>query len=244
MREVVHDGMPWQERAARVRAGAGEYADVPAEVGPALMQDLFDTILRTSFDAVVLCDRVSGEYLEVSDSFCRLTGYSRAELLGRSSVELGLVDPLGVRLTAEADAALGHEGMYENTVTRRDGTRRIIEFTHSFLREEYTLVVARDVTSRWERERELDRLARIDELTDVLNRRGFAEATDLLLEDARRDSATVHLVMLDLDGLKPINDELGHEYGDRALVGVATALRAAFGPRAVAGRLGGDEFAV
>ncbi|GAB3858441.1 hypothetical protein GCM10028801_18500 [Nocardioides maradonensis] len=102
------EAMPWQERAARVRAGAGEYADVPAEVGPALMRDLFDTILRTSFDAVVLCERVTGAYLEVSDSFCRLTGYTRAELLGRSSVELGLVDPAGVRMIAEADAVLGH----------------------------------------------------------------------------------------------------------------------------------------
>lgn len=244
MREAMRGSMPWQERAARVRAGASEYADVPAAVGPELMRDLFDTILRTSFDAVVLCDRVSGEYLEVSDSFCRLTGYDRAELLGRSSVDLGLVDPLGVRMTAEADAVLGHEGMYENTVTRSDGTRRIIEFTHSFLREDYTLVVARDVTSRREREIELDRLARFDELTDVLNRRGFGEATDVLLEQARTESATVHLVMLDLDGLKPINDDLGHEFGDQALIAVASAMRAAFGPQAVVGRLGGDEFAV
>ncbi|GAB4007988.1 hypothetical protein GCM10028772_21220 [Nocardioides ultimimeridianus] len=238
------DGMAWQDRAARVREGSAEYADVPATVSPELMHDLFDTILRTSFDAVVLCDRRSGAYLEVSDSFCRLTGYDRAELLGRNSVELGLVDPLGVRMTAEADAVLGHEGMYENTVTRRDGTRRIIEFTHSFLREDYTLVVARDVTSRREREIELDRLARFDELTDVLNRRGFGEATDLLLEQARTESATVHLVMLDLDGLKPINDDLGHEFGDRALIAVAAAMRAGFGPQAVVGRLGGDEFAV
>ena len=237
------EAMPWQERAARVRGGAGEYADVPAEVSPALMSDLFDTILRSSFDAVVLCERVSGAYLEVSDSFCRLTGYSRAELLGRSSVDLGLVDPAGVRMIAEADVVLGHEGMYENTVTRRDGTQLVIEFTHSFLRDEYTLVIARDVTLRRERERELDRMARVDDLTEVLNRRGFGEATRRLLDGARGAGDTVHLVMLDLDGLKPINDELGHEFGDQALIGVAASLRSAFGPRAVVGRLGGDEFA-
>jgi diguanylate cyclase (GGDEF)-like protein/PAS domain S-box-containing protein len=239
----MHKPMPWQERAALVRAGAGHLADAPTEVGLPLMHDLFNTILRTSFDAVVLCDRVSGAYLEVSDSFCRLTGHSRAELLGRSSVDLGLVDPLGVRLVAEADALLGHEGMYENTVTRSDGEQRIIEFTHSFLQFGYTLVVARDVTLRKQREDELRRLARVDDLTDLLNRRGFGEAVGLQLDLARRAASTVHLVMLDVDGLKSINDELGHEFGDQALAGVASALTTSFGLGAAIGRLGGDEFA-
>ena len=235
--------LPWRERAALVRGGAAEMADAPADVGLTLMRDLFDTILRTSFDAVVLCDRVTGEYLEVSDSFCRLTGYSRAQLLGHSSVQLGLVDPAGVRMVAEADAVLGHEGMYENTVTRLDGERVVIEFTHSFLKDGYTLVVARDVTARKEREAALNRLALIDELTDVLNRRGFRAELDDALATARADGTDLHLMIADADHLKQINDDLGHEYGDQLLVTTAALLRAATAPHGVVGRLGGDEFA-
>ena len=194
-------------------------------------------------DAVVLCDRVTGEYLEVSDSFCRLTGYGRADLLGHSSVELGLVEPGGVRMVAEADAVLGHEGMYENTVTRRDGSRVIIEFTHSFLQEGYTLVVARDVTARKEREAALHRLSRVDELTDVLNRRGFRADLDAALDAALAEGADLHLLVADADHLKRVNDELGHEYGDQLLITAAAVLRAATAPHGVVGRLGGDEFA-
>ena len=244
MAEPMAEPMTWRERAARVRSGAGDLADAPAAVDDALMRGLFDTILRTSFDAVVLCDRISGEYLEVSDSFCRLTGYARAELLGHNSIDLGITQPGGARMVATADVVLGHEGMYENVITRSNGEELIVEFTHSFLQEDYTLVVVRDITARHRREAELHHLARHDALTGVLNRRGFIEAADRLLVDAREDGTGVRLVMLDVDGLKAINDDLGHHFGDQALIAVASALETAYGPGAAVGRLGGDEFVV
>jgi diguanylate cyclase (GGDEF)-like protein/PAS domain S-box-containing protein len=239
---IPHEGPSWRERAERVRAGDAALAEAPATVGLALMSGLFDTILRTSFDAVVLCDRLTGEYLEVSDSFCRLTGYARAELLGRSSVELGIVEPGGIRQVAAADSALGHEGMYENTIVRRDGEHLVVEFTHSFLQDGYTLVVARDMTARRAREVALEQLARIDELTGVLNRRGFRGELETALSAARADLRDLHVLVADADGLKHINDDLGHEYGDQLLTTTALMLRAATAPYGAVGRFGGDEF--
>ncbi|HWJ81320.1 MAG TPA: sensor domain-containing diguanylate cyclase [Nocardioides sp.] len=239
------EGLSWVDRARRVREGEHHLAHAEVDVPHVALRDLVATMLRRSFDAVVLCTGTTGEYLEVSDSFCGLTGYDRAELLGRTSVSLGLVAPDGGRARAERDAGVALDGIYENTIVRKDGARRVVEFSHQFLdTEELVLVIARDVTERRNRERELARLAREDPLTGVLNRRGFNDAAAAMLERARTDGSSVHVVVMDLDELKSVNDQLGHEFGDQALVAVASAVTEIYGPTAAVGRLGGDEFAV
>lgn len=89
----------------------------------------------------------------------------------------------------------------------------------------------------------LTRLATRDALTGLANRHVVEERLDDAL--ARAD-APVTLVMLDVNGLKQVNDEYGHAVGDRALCAVADALRAATRslPDSVAARLGGDEFCI
>jgi diguanylate cyclase (GGDEF)-like protein len=89
------------------------------------------------------------------------------------------------------------------------------------------------------RQRELAQAAHGDALTGLLNRRGFT----LALAGRVRPSAGA-LVFVDLDGLKPLNDILGHEAGDAALRGMAERLRAVAWPGDVVARLGGDEFCV
>jgi diguanylate cyclase (GGDEF)-like protein len=86
---------------------------------------------------------------------------------------------------------------------------------------------------------ELRALSQCDELTGLLNRRGFLEAAQVML-DRRRP---VRLWFLDVDGLKTVNDAHGHDVGDVLLISVAAALRDVFSGGVVA-RLSGDEFAV
>ena len=91
-----------------------------------------------------------------------------------------------------------------------------------------------------------DRLRReavIDELTGLLNRRGWEDAARRELARARRATMPVALVMIDLDGLKELNDTLGHEEGDRVLRETGDRLRRALRATDVVARLGGDEFA-
>lgn len=90
------------------------------------------------------------------------------------------------------------------------------------------------------RQGDLARLARTDPLTGLLNRRGFLEALAPRLAAGRPG----RLAFLDLDRLKPLNDRLGHDAGDAALLGLAGRIRESLGPRDLAGRLGGDEFAL
>lgn len=81
-----------------------------------------------------------------------------------------------------------------------------------------------------------------DELTGLYNRRGFMELARLQLSLAQRESRSALLFFVDLNGMKQINDNLGHEEGDRALNETADVLREAFRATDVIARLGGDEF--
>jgi diguanylate cyclase (GGDEF)-like protein len=86
--------------------------------------------------------------------------------------------------------------------------------------------------------------ARTDELTGLLNRRGFDERARLELARARRDGQSIALVMFDLDHFKQINDEWGHEVGDRVLAHVGAVLTDASRDIDVVSRFGGEEFLV
>jgi diguanylate cyclase (GGDEF)-like protein len=91
---------------------------------------------------------------------------------------------------------------------------------------------------------ELGNLALTDELTGLYNRRGFTVLAERQLKLARRSGRGLLLFFIDLDGLKRINDSLGHSQGDRALKYTAEALENSFRDSDVIARLGGDEFAV
>lgn len=93
-------------------------------------------------------------------------------------------------------------------------------------------------------ESELASLARRDALTGLANRMGFEETLERALHSHRRNRNSVSLLMLDLDGFKAVNDELGHPAGDAVLREVADRLRRLSRCTDHVARLGGDEFAV
>ena len=91
---------------------------------------------------------------------------------------------------------------------------------------------------------ELNRLARVDALTGLKNRRGLDEALDEEIQRAKRQNTGFGLIWLDIDHFKAINDELGHQAGDDILCRVALWLKAGVRPYDHPGRWGGDEFVV
>jgi diguanylate cyclase (GGDEF)-like protein len=86
--------------------------------------------------------------------------------------------------------------------------------------------------------------ARTDALTGLLNRRGFDERASLELARARRENRSIAVVTLDVDYFKRINDEWGHEIGDRVLARTGELLAARTRDIDVAARFGGEEFVV
>jgi diguanylate cyclase (GGDEF)-like protein len=90
----------------------------------------------------------------------------------------------------------------------------------------------------------LQQLSYNDELTGLLNRRGFISMAQKHLKIAQREAWQMVLLFADLDKLKNINDSFGHPEGDRALRAVAGVLKETFRTSDLIARLGGDEFIV
>lgn len=98
----------------------------------------------------------------------------------------------------------------------------------------------RDVGEELENEHRLLQAAETDELTAVFNRRGFSRR----LDDALRSGEKLTLAMVDMDHLKQVNDQLGHDAGDRAIRDMVACLTKAVRSTDIVGRFGGDEFVV
>ncbi len=95
-----------------------------------------------------------------------------------------------------------------------------------------------------DRVRELEKLAMTDELTGLMNRRGFQTALNRSLSSAKRNDEQGVLIYIDLDDFKPVNDQHGHAAGDGVLRHVSRVLTENVRDTDYVGRLGGDEFAV
>ena len=106
------------------------------------------------------------------------------------------------------------------------------------------VAVGRDVTELRVAHLELQELARTDALPGAYNRFGFMQAARDALETARQSGNKPAVFFIDLNGMKRINDSLGHLQGDQLLSDVMTIPRGCFRPSDIIGRLGGDEFVV
>lgn len=103
------------------------------------------------------------------------------------------------------------------------------------------LAIVRDITDRKHMEQQLRYIGLHDPVTGLYNRLYFEEEM-LRLEDCRQ--CPVGLIVCDLDGLKLVNDTLGHSQGDTLLKATAHVIRSCFRASDVVARIGGDEFAI
>jgi len=101
-----------------------------------------------------------------------------------------------------------------------------------------------DITERKKMEEAIREISLHDPLTELYNRRGFTTLAEQQLKAAHREKRQTTLSFIDVDEMKWINDTLGHEEGDKALIDAANILRQTFRESDIVARIGGDEFAV
>jgi diguanylate cyclase (GGDEF)-like protein/PAS domain S-box-containing protein len=203
---------------------------------------------EASFEGVAISDE--GVIKDTNGNFAHWLGYEPAELVG--VVGVSLFPPEEQERVRKASETA--EVSYESRVMRRDGTTMPVEVRGRYAHFRNRLVriaVIRDITERKQREAELlekseqlRALSLRDELTGLLNRRGFIEAAEHQLKSASRAGESCAVFFADLNGMKIINDQLGHDAGDDALRAAAKVLGSVFRSSDVVARLGGDEFAV
>ena len=219
--------------------------------GPSKMEiDQFaHALLEAAPDAVLVVD-AAGLVVRVNAQLEALLGYGREELVGRSVERLV---PAAERLHharwreryngAPTRRRMGGHAL-EVKAVRRDGTEVPVEITLAQVRLGdtcLTIAVLRDLSDRRKLEEHLLFLSTHDTLTGLANRSAFDEALTRLDE---RGPHPIAVVMVDLDGLKRVNDECGHAAGDALLRRVATVLKSTFRSTDLVARIGGDEFAV
>lgn len=107
-----------------------------------------------------------------------------------------------------------------------------------------TLAVFRDVTEATRLRKELEQMSLEDDLTGLYNRRGFNLLADRMVRQSKRFNMHLFVLFADLDGLKHINDTLGHPEGDLAISTIAAIMKKTFRETDILARMGGDEFAI
>lgn len=152
------------------------------------------------------------------------------------------VEPPQPGTWANLSLSLGHE--HFGIVQVRDWNSN--ELFMESLRHSLTLLLssAHKATVEAQIKQQLRDLSGRDDLTGLLNRRGFLEHGGVLVRTAQRTLSHIAILLCDLDGLKRINDQWGHPEGDLAIRCLSDSLRQTFRESDVVARLGGDEFAV
>jgi diguanylate cyclase (GGDEF)-like protein/PAS domain S-box-containing protein len=226
---------------------AAERRLAEAQVALRVSEERYRTAFQTSIDAIAINHLSDGEYVEVNQAFVDISGYPREELIGHTSLELGIWTEPGDRLKMTEALRLNSACRNLETQFRRKN-RSLLSGVMSASMIEFdsvpcVLSVTRDISETKAAEEQIRSLAFYDHLTNLPNRRLLLERLRQTLP-APRTNCRRALLTIDLDDLKSLNEIHGHQTGDLILQEVARRLVTCIREPDTVARLGGDEFVV
>lgn len=225
-----------EQRAARARAEAKLKES----------EEHYRTLAEAAHDMIFVVGR-DGQIQYLNNHAAKMSDLSPEKIIGRP-LEQAFPDNTGQRSISLQKAFTGESVVYESKVFLSEEeawlSTSLVPVRFRDGEVEAVLGISRDITTLKRAEAELLSMSLTDDLTGLNNRRGFMTLARQQLKLISRNGKAALLIYADIDGMKGINDTLGHPMGDKALRDIAEILRKTFRESDVIARIGGDEFAV
>lgn len=198
--------------------------------------------------AILLTKVADGTIFEVNDGFVKISGYQPEEVIGKTTLGIGLWADAEDRRAFISDIQNGNE-VRDREVKFRIKNGEIITGLLSSQRilaygEECILTSVSDITELIRIKDRLVDLAMHDPLTGLPNRNLFYDRAAIALANAARDKCKMAVISLDVDFLKTVNDRWGHAAGDQVLITISRRLSDLLRKGDTISRFGGDEFVI
>jgi len=210
-------------------------------------QRLAASVFAHTHDSVVITDS-GNRIIDVNAAFTRITGYTRAEVLGK--------DPNILKSGRQSREF--YKSMWQSLDTHdhwsgelwnrnKNGEIYAALTSISVVRDDkgsihHYIGLSADITPIKNHEHDLERIAHFDPLTGIPNRVLLADRLAQAIAHTHRAGNHMAVCYLDLDGFKPVNDQYGHEVGDQLLIEISQRIRECLRAGDTVARIGGDEF--
>ncbi|HME58229.1 MAG TPA: PAS domain S-box protein [Terracidiphilus sp.] len=228
-------------KAAEARTAAAQEALRHSE-------ERYRTAFQTSLDAININRVDNGIFIDCNQAFLDGSGYTREEILGRTTLELGVwADPRDRKAVLEMMRRDSRIRGLEVQFRKKNGELFWVEMSLSLMEVDgvpCTLSIMRDISAAKIAEKTIRSLAFYDPLTGLPNRRHLLERLRQPLDAGALSGRTQALLLIDLDHFKTLNDTLGHQTGDLMLQEAARRIVACTHESDTVCRLGRDEYVV
>jgi diguanylate cyclase (GGDEF)-like protein/PAS domain S-box-containing protein len=205
------------------------------------------SVYQNSSEAIMITDQ-NDYVVAINPAFTRITGYQEYEVIGKPQLHF-IQNRAGMVSYRKILQTLKTEGHWQGEIWSRskNGEEFAVWLTLNGVQNENGDIYRRiclfsDITEKKRSEELIWKQANYDALTLLPNRRLFFDRLQIEISKSKRSGQMLVLMMVDLDGFKAVNDQLGHVAGDRLLAETAGRLRECVREIDTVARLGGDEF--
>lgn len=214
-------------------------------------EEQYRAVFTQAAEGIMVVD-TSGHILESNQQMENSLGMSISTLPGHNIFKLIHPEDLKNRPSQIPFMIAGEIIVIERQLKTAEGDYRLFEISGNKIGKNTILLVCRDITKRKAAEAalekanlELERLANVDGLTQIANRRRFDRRLQLEWNRLLREKQPLSLIISDIDYFKQYNDLYGHQEGDSCLINIASILESTLRrPADLAARFGGEEFVI
>ena len=237
------------DESGRIIKMFGTIQDISQQKKAEAQLTLAASVYQNANEGIMVTD-IDNLIVDVNQAFTDITGYSKAEVLGKTPKILHSGHH-NAEFYNVMWSAIHKTGKWEGEVWNRKKSGELYPqfISISTIKDQqnnvqHYLALSSDISIQKNHEDKLQKMAHFDALTDLPNRVLFRDRLDQSIVRCNRNNDFLSLAFLDLDGFKEINDTYGHDIGDQLLKIISTRYRQQARESDTVARIGGDEFII